>query len=350
MPDTYTPREYVDAIAADFPDHEPDTRPVHVNGIGVRGYFRASGPAADWCTAEMFRGQDVPVTVRFSNGSGNFPRQDQLNDVRGMATRFHLGDDRCADLIAMTLGEFFTSDEDTFMAFTRASVPEPARAESPWRKLLDMLQLKMPLPDPPAAQRYDTSAGALAYANRHAFARQAVADTSALGAPASYARAAYHAVNTFIAVAPDGHRHHVRFSWQPVAGLRRASPEQLQQPDYLNAELRRRIAHWPPRFVLNMVLGDTGDALNDPTIPWPRRRRKISMGMLYLTDVPEDQETYARRISFNPGRLTPGLEASEQDRILQLRIKVYETSREMRGGQACPFHTASQGEEQTDGQ
>lgn len=336
MADRYTPEQYIKAIIDDFPDHETGTRPVHVNGIGVRGYFRASEAALGYCTAAQFQGEDVPVTVRFSNGSGSPVRHDYWNDVRGMATRFHLEGDMAADLIAMTLGEFFARTPDQFMAFTTASKPLAPKKEGPWEKLLDMLRLELPLPDPMPGQTYDSGAGSLVFANRHAYARQAVADSASIGAPVSYARAAYHAVNTFIATAPDGHRRYVRFSWQPVAGVRKSGPDETRDA-YLNDELGTRLEHWPARFILNMVIGEDGDALNDPTIPWPRRRRKISMGTLYLTEIPEDQETFAKQISFNPGRLPPGLEMSPDDEILQLRHKVYEASREMRGGTACPF-------------
>jgi catalase len=58
------------------------------------------------------------------------------------------------------------------------------------------------------------------------------------------------------------------------------------------------------------------------------------MGALTLTEVPEDQEAAGERISFNPCRLAPGIEASN-DPILEARRGAYEVSRELRGG--CPF-------------
>ena len=336
MTKTYTPREFVDAIIEDFPDHAAGTRPVHVSGIGVEGFFRASDAAAAYCTAEHFQGEDVDVIVRFSNGSGSPTRRDEVNDVRGMATRFLLKEHAPCDLIAMTLGEFFAPNPDEFMAFTKAATPVAPQRESAWNKFKDMLRLELPLPDPYAGQQYDSGPGTLAFANAHAYARQAVVDSAGLGAPSSYARAAYHGCNTFIAIAPDGHRRYVRFSWQPVAGVRK-NADPSKGPAYLNAELKRRIERWPPRFVLNMTIGEDGDALHDPSIPWPRRRRKISMGMLYLTKIAEDQDKFAKNIAFNPGRLTPGLERDPEDEILNLRWRAYEVSREMRSGTACPF-------------
>jgi catalase len=58
------------------------------------------------------------------------------------------------------------------------------------------------------------------------------------------------------------------------------------------------------------------------------------MGTLKLIKVAEDQGADGERISFNPCRLSPGIEASG-DPILEARLGAYEVSREMRGG--CPF-------------
>ena len=86
--------------------------------------------------------------------------------------------------------------------------------------------------------------------------------------------------------------------------------------------------------MLMMTIGEAGDALDDPTKPWPSTRIRIAMGTLTLTEVPKDQEAAGERISFNPCRLAPGIEVSG-DPILEARLGAYEVSREMRGG--CPL-------------
>jgi len=109
MVDPSVAKRLVDSIIADFPDHKAGTRPIHTIGIGVKGTFEPSEVARSYCIAEHFqpRPDPVKVTVRFSNGSGSPAQHDGWNDVRGMATRFHLEGDRATDLIAMTLGGFF---------------------------------------------------------------------------------------------------------------------------------------------------------------------------------------------------------------------------------------------------
>jgi catalase len=331
-----SPSELVQAIIDDFPDHKPGTRPIHTIGVGVEGYFEASDVARNYCRAEHFRGQRVSVSVRFSNGSGSPVQHDGWNDVRGMATRFHLKDE-ATDLIAMTLNGFFVRTTREFIDFTTAARQRPMRKESPWRKILDMLQLKQPLRDPYPGEKASADAGTLEYANAHPFAQLSVFQSALMGAPVSYARAAYHAVHTFIVIGQDGVRRPVRFAWKPVAGVRNTGADTPLRDNYLQGELRERLKQWPARFLLMMTIGESGDALDDPTVPWPARRVRVVMGTLTLTKVAEDQEAAAEHISFNPWRLVDGIEPSD-DPILHARRDAYEDSRKRRGGTACPFN------------
>ena len=104
MDDPDIAENLVDALV--LCDGSPNLRPVHAIGIGASGFFVASEVARDYCVAEHFQGARIPVTVRFSNGSGSAVQRDGWSDVRGMATRFHLSQDAATDLIAMTLPEF----------------------------------------------------------------------------------------------------------------------------------------------------------------------------------------------------------------------------------------------------
>jgi catalase len=278
----------------------------------------------------------VSVSVRFSNGSGSPVQHDGWNDVRGMATRFHLKNE-ATDLIAMTLNGFFVRTTKEFIDFTTAARQRPVKKETPWQKILDMLQLKQPAPDPYPGQTASGDAGTLEYANAHPFAQLAVFQAGLIGAPTSYVRAAYHAVHTFIVTGQDGVRRPVRFAWKPVAGVRNTDADTPLRDNYLQGELRERLKQWPARFLLMMTIGESGDALNDPTIPWPAKRVRVVMGTLTLTKVAENQEAAAEHISFNPWRLVDGIEPSD-DPILLARRDAYEESRNRRGGTAgCPF-------------
>jgi catalase len=340
MNDPTQAKRIVDGIIADFPDNDRDKRPIHTIGIGVKGTFEPSEVARDYCIAEHFqpRPKDDPVkvTVRFSNGSGSPKLHDGWNDVRGMATRFHLANDGATDLIAMTLGGFFVRSVDEFLDFTNSAKQTPVKPESALCKMVDTLSLKKPLDDPPPGQTQSGNAGTLDYANKHRFAQLAIFQAGIIGAPVSYVRAVYHAVHTFFVVGPDGIRRPVRFSWKPVAGVQTTDPAKTPVDDYLQNELRKRLEKWPARMMLMMTIGEAGDVLEDPTVPWPAHRVRVVMGTLSLEEVAKDQDADCEKLSFNPWRLVTGIEPSA-DPTLRARRDAYELSRTRRGATQCPF-------------
>jgi len=334
MVDTSVAKQLVEAIIGNLPAPVPGKRPVHTIGVGVKGEFVASDVARTYCVAEHFNGQTIRLSARFSNGLGGLEQHDGWSDVRGMAVRFHLPDGTGSDLIATTLGEFFVRTVADFFEFAEVAKLEPYRRRHWLLKIADFLRLKVPPRNPYPNETQSVDAGALRYADRHRFSQLGIFQVGLIGAPESYARASYHAVHTFWVTAPDGVRRPVRFSWQPVAGVRNIGPADVSRDKYLFDELRDRLQRWPARFMLMMTIGEEGDALDDCTKPWPATRVRVAMGTLTLTEVPEDQEAAGERISFNPCRLAPGIEASD-DPILEARLGAYEASREMRGG--CPF-------------
>lgn len=318
------------------PDGDLALRPVHTIGISATGFFQPSPIAQNFCIAEHFRTERTDVIVRFSNGSGAAQVHDGWSDVRGMAVRFHLSDDRDTDLIAMTLPEFFSPTPEDFLDFAEAAKPRPYDGETPWQKIWNYLHLMLPKRDPYPGETISPDDGAIEFADKNAHAQLGVLQAAQIGAPVSYARASYHAVHTFIVTDPNGVRRSVRFSWQPIAGVLKTDPKQLPRDDFLRQELRDRLAAEPARFSLMMMVGEVGDDFNNSARPWPPHRKRIMMGTLTLDGVPEDQIENSERLSFNPGLLTDGIEASD-DPVLKARIDAYKVSSEWRGGKPCPF-------------
>ncbi len=330
--------------ALDREDGSPDKRPVHAIGIGVSGYFDPSDVAGNFCTAAHFQERRSPVTVRFSNGSGAAAPHDGWSDVRGMATRFHLSDDIATDLIAMTLPEFFAPTPEAFWDFAKRAKPIPVEWESPWKKILALLRMTLPLPDPQPGEKISPNKGAIEFANEHKYAQLGVFQAASIGAPTSYVRATYHAVHTFIVTAPDEVDRWVRFTWQPISGVLTTDPTKLPVDEYLQDELRARLSKTPARFSLMMSIGETGDAFDDSTRPWPPHRMQVIMGTLTLTDVLPDQIADCEKLSFNPGLLTPGIRASN-DPVLEVRKEAYSYSSARRTATPCPFSgSAAHGE------
>jgi len=321
------------------PDGSDKLRPVHAIGIGATGYFEASAVARDYCVAEHFQGGRVPVKVRFSNGSGCAEPHDGWSDVRGMATRFELANGSTTDLIAMTLPEFFAPTPEGFLEFAKEAKPVQMPREPPWRKFLDLLHLTLPQRNPYPGEKISPDPGAIRFADKYDYAKLAVSQAALIGAPVSYVRAEYHAVHTFVIVAPDGARRWVRFSWAPVFGVLNTDPEKTPKDQYLQQELRDRLAKEPARFSLMMTIGEAGDDFNDCSRPWPPHRVRIMMGMLTVDTVPEDQDANSERLAFNPMHLTPGVEASD-DPVLHVRGKSYDISSAWRmKPDGCPFST-----------
>jgi catalase len=95
--------------------------------------------------------------------------------------------------------------------------------------------------------------------------------------------------------------------------------------DYLRNELNARLAYAPSRFNLRMQIADPNDDTADPTKVWPMSRRRVLMGTLTLTHVPENQIAACEELSFNPGRLLPGMGVSD-DPVLRDRAAVYTES------------------------
>jgi catalase len=324
------------ALVADYPDHAQGTRPVHAVGIGATGYFVPSAVASSYSTAEHFAGERIPVTVRFSNGTGSPVERDHALDVRGLATKFHLPSGHTADLIMITLPQFFARTPKDFLGFAAAGDPKPDRGESWLGRLLDRLQLRQPAPPPDPEVPDDGTAGVLAYANRHMSARAGTVDALLLVTPTSYARVTYHALHAFKLTGPDGTVRYARFTWEPVAGVRPLQGKRVPD-DYLHTELAVRLRHGPARFVLRMVLAGQGDPVDDPTKWWDTTRVRVVMGELVITGLVEDQEADCERLSFNPKRTAPGFEGNPHDPILAARGQAYEYSCGLRGGTGCPM-------------
>lgn len=279
----------------------PGCRAVHARGIVLTGRFTAAPVAARLSRARHLQGTPVPVTVRFSGGSGWPWWPDWLPDARGLAVSFHLPDDQRTDVVAINLPRFPVSHPDDFLALVRALTPHPAMI---WRLPAFLLRHPRVLASLPA--------------NLWAVARP----------PASFASIAYYAVHAFTWITPYGSERHVRYRWVPEQvrhlGWIRAI---CRGPRYLEQELREHLRRGVARLHLQVQVARPGDVLDDPAQPWPDSRDLITVGTLEL--LAEDGSGIAP--DFDPLRLVDGIVASP-DPVLHFRHALYGLAARARAG------------------
>lgn len=339
MTQDITAAQMLGAFKEDAPGHIDGTRWAHTHGIGVLGHFRASSVARNFCVAEHFNGTPVPIIARFSNGSSVPVRHDNWPDTRGLAVKFRYEDGSEHDLLSMTLSVFGARTREQFMELSEAFVPKPIPKPSWFQEnVINPLMLRLPPPPMPEGMRISGAPGLAKYAGTHEFARAFTLEGGILQVPASWARAEYHAVHTFIINGPDGVKRPVRFVWQPVSGVFPVPADEAAEKSssFLTPEIEARLKTAPAQFTLRMSLGDPGDALDDPTSNWPVNRRSVNMGMLIIDKMDGENGEAVDSLSFNPMRLPDGIEASE-DEILRARGEIYQIGCGERNGTGCPL-------------
>jgi len=301
-------RQAVDAVCAISGDH-PGFRAVHAKGTLCAATFTPSTEASRLSRASHFSGDTVRAHVRFSNGSGDPNAPDfEPREGRGMATKFYLHDGTTTDVVAINLPAFFVSTVDGFLDFCRARVPDPSTGE----------------PDPAAIG---------AFLEEHPEALTAGAAVLAATPPESYVRCAYNSLHAYRFVDDTGDRRYGRYRWEPEAGEASLSVEDAEArgPDYLQDDLATRLAGSPAAFTLSLQVAEDGDAVDDPTVPWPDERRRVTMGRLEITGIAHDREQGDDVLVFDPTRVTDGIELSN-DSILHFRTRAYAESVLRRSG------------------
>lgn len=289
--------QMVNALNTVHGQHE-GRRPVHVRGACARGTFTATAQASELTRAPHMQGTPIPVTVRFSNGSGDPAAPDRRKDARGMAVKFHLDGGRETDMVAISLPVFFVRTPEDFLDLQAAIAPDPATGK----------------PDPERS---------MAFVQAHPEALPALTFVLGLEPQTSYAGIAYRGLHAFRFVDAAGQACFVRYRWEPEAGSLTLSHEDAKAlpVHYLGDELTARLAVAPVAFRLHVQIAEGGDPTDDPTVDWPSARRDVEIGTLRIEESLEDCD----EMLFDPMMLVDGIEASE-DQILRARSGAYGVS------------------------
>jgi catalase len=137
-----------------------------------------------------------------------------------------------------------------------------------------------------------------------------------LGTPDSFADEQYFGIDAFIFVSMAGRRQPFRYVIAPERVVHLSSDEAKAEPaNYLMDELPQRLAKGPVVFHLKAQLAAPGDQTKDPTQPWPDDRRVVDLGTLTINRTIPDSDAVQKSLLFTPGRLTDGIEPSDDPLI-----------------------------------
>lgn len=291
--------QLVAAVNSVFGQH-PGYRAVHAKGIVLEGQFVPSAAAASVSKAGHLQRATVPVTVRFSNFAGipDLADNHPLASPHGLAIKFTLPDGSQTDVISHSFNGF------------------PSATTSDFRDLLLALGASGPNAAKPTALD--------SYLGSHPVAKAFL--SAAKPAPVSYATLPYFGVNTFKFINAKGAVTLGRYQFIPMAGNQNLTEQQTASasPNYLQDEIRQRVAQAPLKFQLVLQVARKGDQVDNPSIAWPDSRDKVLLGTLLLTHVVADSDAAQKKLLFVPNALTAGIEV--EDPMVAQRAPAYPLS------------------------
>ena len=278
--------QLVDAFNTVFGVH-PGVRANHAKGVVLEGVFTPSASAASVSKAAHLQKQKkpVPVTVRFSDGSGvpTVPDTDEM--PRGMAIKFHLPDGSKTDIVVLSFNGFPVATAEEFRDF--------------------LLAIAASGPNAPAPTPFENFLGA------HPAAKAFVETPKP--PPISYATLPYFGINAFKFTNAKGAVTFARYQLRPVAGTQFLTKEQVSKkgPDYLTTEIRDRVRQKPVKFKLLVQVADREDKTDNPSIVWPETRKKVELGTITINKAVADSQAAEKKLLFVPGALVPGIETAD---------------------------------------
>jgi catalase len=293
-----TPEEAIDAANEVFGRHA-GYRALHAKGTLLAGTFTATPAAKRLTRAPHMQGDPVTVTARVSNGSGDPHAPDYAPDVRGLALKCYLPDGSRTDIVAQSLPRFPVRTPQAFVELMRVGAPS---ASMPIRFARFLSRHPGALPRLPA-------------------------NMLALLPPASYASIRYYAVHAYRWIDGNGVERYVRYTFVPPVTESAPAPWQARRRgrDYLQDDIRERMARGPVRFALELQVAEPGDRVDDPSSVWARERETVIAGTLELTGLDSERERGGDVLVFDPVRVTDGIELSD-DPILRFRERAYSAS------------------------
>lgn len=295
------PEQTVDTFTALAGGPHAGYRANHAKGIVARGVFVPSKAGRTLTKAAFVKGPAVPVTIRFSNGTGvpTLPDAHAFASPHGMAIRFHLPGGVQSDIVAISFNGFPVSTPEDLLGLLQSIAKSGPDAPKP----------------SPIEQFLGSHPAALAFV------------TTPKPAPVGYGTLSFYGVNAFQFTNGAGVVRHGRYQILPVAGDQRLTDEAAaaKAPDYLRDELETRLAKGAVKFRILVQIAKDGDPTDDPTKAWPDDRETVELGILSVDTLAPDNATAQKSLAFNPLLLVDGI-APSADPILLARPGAYAIS------------------------
>ncbi|MBO2012236.1 catalase family peroxidase [Siccationidurans soli] len=291
-----SPVQMVQALNSAFGAHH--ARAVHAKGIILQGSFLPAASASRLTRATHLQGKGEAVVVRFSDFTGIPDIADTVgaSRPRGAAIKFLLPDNQSTDIVLHSFNGFPVATTDEFRTLLEA-IGSNGRGDSA-----------------PLGQ----------FLNTHPIAKTFLTTQKPMST--SWATLSFFGVNAFKLTNTAGETHFVRYQLVPDAGEHFLSKAQVStaNPNYLQTEIKQRVAAAPIVFKLYAQVAEPGDVIENPAVAWPDSRKRVLLGTLTLSNMAPNTVAEDKALFFNPNNVHDGI--SVADPMLVDRARTYPVS------------------------
>lgn len=299
-------------------------RVVHARGSGAHGIFEMKEDLSEYTTAHFLqKGVKTDVFVRFSTVAGFKGSTDLARDVRGFSVKFYTEEGNY-DLVGNNIPVFFIQDAMNFPDLVHAVKPEPHNEI------------------PQAASAHDTFWDFISLMPESAHMIMWAMSDRAI--PRSLRMMEGFGVHTFKLINKEGKATFVKFHWKPKLGVHGVAWNEAQKISGFNSDYHRQDL-WEaidkgvyPQWDLGVQLIPEEDEfkysfdLLDPTKIVPEELVPVKIvGTMTLNRNPENFFAETEQVAFDPGRVVPGIDLSN-DPLLQGRVFSYMDTQNYRLG------------------
>jgi len=295
-----TPSALVDALEGVF-GKQAGLRRSGAKGVCATGFFVGTAEGRALTGSSLFSGQEIPAVIRFSVGGGSPKATDKGKSVRGLAVRVTDGKETW-ETSNISAPVFFVSKPENFVKFLEARRPDPATGR----------------PDPAKVKAFNDS---------HPDAKPQIDYLAKAPVPASYGAVNYWGTNAFEFSAPGGKKVFGKWMFEASRGAIGLNDDDLKNlsDNFLDDELRKRVATLGVGFDFKVQLAQPGDKVDDPTVPLPDDRKVVTAGRLVIEKVEPGPGGACDKITYNPLVLPKGVGPSP-DPVLMARPGAYAVS------------------------